>query len=344
MNWSRTSVLAFILILALTACTSDGDTDTEENGTEPDPPPQEQPTKEEPDADKVLSQAINKMEGLKNYTITTNMNQHIQLGDDDDLSNKYRSTTAVNLNPVHYHETASIIMDTTKQEEDSVHPIRLERYLTDKGVYIYDSSEGRWVKFPEEFTDDFQSFDKSFENPSHLLELIEAYSEELHIKEGNDHYRITFTGSDEQMQEIALEMTRMVNTEFSSSMKDLMYVTGIERLQFELDIDKETYDAKKLKMDLQMTASQENGEPYQSSHTVVARFSLLNETKEVTIPPEVLQTATEMELEEFSGFKDMKELETIEGIKIEDYYKEAEEEAGKDHNDTNEANDASNNE
>ncbi|MFB4165240.1 DUF6612 family protein [Alteribacillus sp. JSM 102045] len=323
MSRIRKGLLVIMLAVFATACTSEAETD--ENGTPSEPPEKEKPEEQEESADDVLDQSIDMMEDLENYSIDTNMNQDIRFKEDGYLRNKYRSHTIVNLDPVRYHETSTIkTTEENGKRETSTDVVGLERYFTEKGYYIFDSNEGRWVKFPDEFTEDLQSYDESFEKPAHTLELIEAYTEDIHMEEGNEHYRLTFSGENEQLQQIALEMMRMVNTDFSEMMEDMMYMTEMEGLEFELSIDKGTFYAKKLRMDMNMNMNSEEGKSYSSTHTVVARYDNFNEAEEVSVPADVLDSAEEMELEEFSGFKEMEEFDTIEGIEIEEFYKDNE--------------------
>ncbi|SDH64881.1 DUF6612 family protein [Alteribacillus bidgolensis] len=323
----RKGLLLIMLTVFTSACMSEAETDENGNVTEP-PEPEEPPEQEESiDSAEVLDNAIDSMEDLENYAIDTNMNQDIQFNKEGYLKNKYRSHTIVNLDPIGYHESSTIKTTEENGESDtSTDVVALERFFTEEGYYIFDSNDGRWVKFPDEFTEDIQSYDESFEKPAHTLELIEAYTDEIHISEGDQHYRLTFSGENEQLQQIALEMMRMVNTDFSEMMEDMMYMTEMEDLEFELLIDKETYYAKTLRMDMNMNMNSEEGKSYNSTHTVVARYSEFNEAKEVSIPDDVLDNAEEMELEEFSGFNEMEEFDTIEGIKIEEFYEDEDEE------------------
>ncbi|MFZ4451002.1 DUF6612 family protein [Salibacterium aidingense] len=328
MDRIRGGMFALIVILLLSACMSEAETD--DNGETEVPPEEEEPEDpEDPEekvmpAQEVLQRSINEMESIESYTIATNMNQQIELNPEETVENKYRSNTLVNLEPLRYHQTATIEKRDSAPEDAANSLVGLERYFTEEGFYIFDSSEGRWVQFPEQFTEDFQSYDKSFESPAHILEMIEAYSSEIEVVEGNRHYQLTFNGNDEQTQQIALEMMGMVNTDFSTSMEDMMYMTEIGNLTYELQIDKETFYAKKLKMNLEMNMNSEEGNGNTSTHVIVARYSDLDETEDISIPVDVLDRAEEMELEEFSGFDDMEEFDSIDGIEMDEIYENEE--------------------
>ncbi|RSL30796.1 hypothetical protein D7Z54_24490 [Salibacterium salarium] len=327
MDKLRVGMLILVLAMFSAACMSEAETNDENGEKEVPSEPEEEPDEsdnQEPEevmaAEDVLQQSINKMEDLQSYTIDTNMNQHIQLNKEESLKNKYRSNTAVNLDPVRYHESSTIEKTQTDPMNQDISLISLERYFTEEGFYIFDSTEGRWTKFPDQFTQDFQSYDDSFENPQHILEMIETYNNDIAIEEGNRHYQLTFRGDNDQTQQIALQMIGMVNTEFSSTMEDMMYMTEIADLEYELQIDKETLYAKKLKMNLTMNMNTEEGEAYQSNHVVVAHYSDLAETEEVSVPSHVLNQAEEMEIHEFSGFDDMEEFDTIDGMEMDELY------------------------
>ncbi|SFQ10863.1 DUF6612 family protein [Salibacterium halotolerans] len=317
-----------LIILLLASCMSEADTD--ESG-DSGIPPEEEPddsdeTKPAPEPEKVmpagdvLQQSIDKMNNIDSYTISTNMNQHLELDEEQELENRYRSSTLVNLDPVRYYESSSIEKIQTAAGETQSSFVELDRYFTDRGFYMYDSSESRWVQFPEQFNEDFKSFDKSYENPGRILEMIEAYSSDIHIIEGNRHYQLTFSGGKDQTQEIALEMIGMVNTAFSSSIEDMMYMAELQSLTFQLQIDKETFYPKKLEMNLDMNMNNTEGEANASHHLVVARYSDFNETERVEIPADVLNQAEDMELDEFTGFDQMEEFDSIDGIEMEQIY------------------------
>ncbi|SFL83752.1 DUF6612 family protein [Salibacterium qingdaonense] len=323
-----TGMYGLLIVLLLASCMSEADTDENGDSAAPseeepddteDTEPEKEPEKVMPAGD-VLQQSIDKMNDIESYTISTNMNQHLELGGEQTLENRYRSNTLVNLDPVRYHESSTIEKNQTTAEETNNSFVELERYFTDRGFYMFDSSESRWVQFPEQFNEDFKSFDKSYENPGRILEMIEAYSSNIHIIEGNRHYQLTFSGGEDQTQEIALEMIGMVNTGFSSSMEDMMYMAELESLTFQLQIDKETFYPKKLKMNLDMNMNNAEGEPDASDHLVVARYSDFNETERVEIPADVLNVAEGMELDEFTGFEQMEEFDSVDGMEMEQIY------------------------
>ncbi|SFE92967.1 DUF6612 family protein [Alteribacillus iranensis] len=318
-------LLGFTLTFTLLGCESEAE--TEESGQDSNPPiSQDSQEEEQISRGQLINNSIQSMKAMENYTIETNMNQYIQLDEKQFLYNKYRSTTDVNLDPIHYHEKASIYtLERNHDTETADDTTRLERYFTDKGIFIFDSNEARWIKFPDEFASDLQSLDKSFESPERMLEIIEAYAEDMHIEEGKDHYRITAGGSTQQMQEIAIEMMGLINTDFSSGMENLMYMSGIKQLNYEIHIDKKTFYMKKIKMNLRLDINSEQENTYASDYVFVTRFSSINETEEVTLPPGVLKEAEEMELEEFQGFEDMEEFDTIEGMEIEKFQEEIKE-------------------
>ncbi|MDQ0298260.1 hypothetical protein J2S78_000668 [Salibacterium salarium] len=335
----RVGMLILLLTTFSTGCMSEAETENEENGetevpseTEEEPDESEENDEEEKtvQADDVLQQSINEMEDIKSYTIDTNMNQHIQLNKEASLENIYRSSTEVNLDPVRYHESSTIEKTETDPMETNSSLVGLERYFTDEGFYIFDSTEGHWTQFPNQFTQDFQSYDNSFENPEHILEMIETYNNEIEVKEGNRHYQLIFHGDNDQSQQIALQMIGMVNTDFSETMEDMMYMTEIADLEYELQIDKETFYAKKLKMNLTMNMNSDDGESYESNHVIVSHYSDVAETDEVTVPSHILDQAEEMELDEFSGFDDMEEFDSIEGIEMDELYDDSESESRED--------------
>ncbi|MGY4688950.1 DUF6612 family protein [Salibacterium sp. K-3] len=320
---------SLLIVLLLASCMSEADTD--ENGEQQSPPSEEEadnteesdePEEEVMPAGDVLQRSIEKMKDIECYTISTNMNQHIELDQENTLENRYRSETLVNLDPVRYHESSTIEKNRTSPDDTKNNIVALERYFTEEGFYMFDSTENRWIQFPEQFTEDFKSFDKSYENPARILEMIEAYSSDITIVEGNRHYELTFRGGDGQTQEIALEMMGMVNADFSSSMEDMMYMAEMDALTYELHIDKETFYPKKLKMNLDMNMNNEEGEPDASNHLVVSRYSDFGETEEVAIPVDVLDRSEEMELEEFTGFEEMEEFDSIDGINMDEIYEE----------------------
>ncbi|MFB5660931.1 DUF6612 family protein [Alteribacillus sp. HJP-4] len=320
-------LLTFVCVLFFAGCMSDEDPD--DNGSEPAPPdPEEEPEEQEEEpaeAEDVLAEAIQVQEDLESYVIDTNMNQTIQYDDEEKLTNTYRSTAAVNLEPMRYHENSVIDNDPNDENPDEDNVVSLERYYTEEGFYIFESDEEEWVQIPDEFVEDIQATENRFDNPARTLNTIETYGEDFEIEERENKNHITFSGEEEPQQQIALQMVSMVNRDFSTTMEDILFMSEIESIDYELIIDQETNEVDSIRMDLTLLMNNDEGETYQSTHTIVAHYSSYNEAEEVEIPDYIIEQANDLDLQEFSGFEDMEEFETIGGIKLEEFYEDGEE-------------------
>lgn len=319
------SLLSLLMIFFVVACNSDADFD--ENGNTPPLPeiPEEEENNDDIDGETILSDTINAMSNVENYVIETNMNYYTSTTNNEKtLENKFRSQTSVNLDPTRYYESSFIIKPESEEngEKESIH---LQRYFTEDGFFMYDSTKNRWIEFPEEFLEDFRAYDTSYESPSYILELIEQNVTAVHLSEGNEYYLLTFDGIDEETDEIVFYMFQLVDTDLAKSLADMLYVSDIARLDFEIKIDKETLYAQELKMTLRFELLGDEPTEQYSDYVVVIHYDNFNDTEEITIPTTVLEEAEEMEIEEFSGFEEMKELEIMERFDIEELQEEMDE-------------------
>ncbi|MDA3130959.1 hypothetical protein GJS40_13190 [Aliibacillus thermotolerans] len=324
MDKLRMSLLSLLFIFFVGGCHSDTDLD-EKGNTPPLPEEPEEDEKLELDGEAILSESIDVMSNVENYSIATNMNYYTSNSEKERLlENKYRSQTLVNLDPMRYYESSHMIKSEPGEDIERIH---LQRYLTEDGFFMYDSMKDRWTEFPEEFFEDFRTYDTTYESPSYVLELVERDVSSLELSEGNEHYRLTFDGLTQEADQIASYMFQLIDADLATSMADMLYVSDMEKLDFEMKIDKESFYAKEVKMKLRFEVHGEETTPHYSDYIVVVHYDNFNHTEEVTIPENVLKEAEEMEIEEFSGFEEMKELEIMERFDIEELQDPYEEEA-----------------
>ncbi|GKV65898.1 MULTISPECIES: DUF6612 family protein [unclassified Sporosarcina] len=201
-------------------------------------------------------------------------------------------------------------------------------YVTEDGMYQYDSSIEKWIKMDDEMTNLIVQSSAQQADPHAQLELMKKFSEGVHVFEYDDQYVMVQTLTNEQFKEmlddimdllpglIPEEVQGMMPSQERSeedsedgneegtvdeegtepSLDDIFAEMNlnIEEYYSVQTIDKETLFPLDLSAVTKMSLSVED-EKISISQKINGTFSNFNQIKEITIPEEVIKNAISME-------------------------------------------------
>ncbi|WP_082234909.1 LPXTG cell wall anchor domain-containing protein [Halobacillus massiliensis] len=237
-------------------------------------------------AEEILKKSNEAMAELDSYSTHMQMEQMMDMGGEE-MSISSESEVDITVDPFAMH----MVTTTMIPEEGEV---SLESYLTDEGFFQEDPVEG-WVKMPNEFSDSLSEL-AGMGMVEEQMAQLEALGEEMSVEDQGDSYLLTYEGDGEAVMEASREMlgSMMQDEESGEMMNELMNQMTINSLKYEVTIDKDNHymTGTVMEMDTDMNM---DGETINSVINMNMTVDNFNGVGEITVPEEVLSSATPME-------------------------------------------------
>lgn len=270
-------MMSLLLLLALSACGSDNtktDANEKQTGKASD-----LSTKE------LLEEAIAANSDLNSFSIEMIMDMDIE-GEQQEMT----STIAMDIvtDPFSFRQEMAMAMDLEEM------PGTMEMYLVNNHLYMYDSSEEQWMKFPAEFSEEMGLFDENMDLGKQLSPFNE-YLDDFTVTEDKDNYMLTLNDMDGERFNELLQSTLPNSSATGMDFAELFGAIDFKQVEYVLYFDKDTFlfNASDIYLSYDLGFEDEQGTIEQK---VKATYSKHNEIDEITIPQNALDTAVEMEL------------------------------------------------
>lgn len=244
-------------------------------------------------AQDVYTKAMEVAEEMKSAEITMDLNQNLKTSDDSlNLEMKNSSEAKVTLDPIAMHQSGkmNMVMNGSETESDT------EMYMTEEGMYTFDPMSETWMKLDTSALPDFANTQQ--QNPQAQLELLEPILDDVVFEETDEGYTFKYSGEGEEvnqftkslMEDYVLSDTMAALGEEATEILESMTVN---KLNYEMVIDKETYETKSFNMDLDMIV-EANEEEMGIVQSIRAKYTGINTVDSIEIPQEVLDNAVEL--------------------------------------------------
>ncbi|AXF56217.1 DUF6612 family protein [Salicibibacter kimchii] len=297
-------------MLLLAAC-GDGDADTEEVENDAEPAEEEVEAEEtnengidegteetdgmeeEMDAEEVLSQSMEAMDQLNNYSAEMDMNQSITV-DGEEMPMDMTMSMDVVLDPMSFSQT--MVTPNPMTEED----MEIEQYMDEDGtIYMLDPEIDEWIMMDGSALG-MENIEDLEISPQEQLEMMQAYTSELSLEEEEDRYALTIEGSGDELMEITREFATMQqgDPQMQAEMEQVLGQMEINALDYVIYIDKETFYQEEMEMNMDLEMEQE-GQTMEMSQEMQGTFSDFDEIGEIEIPQEAIDNA--IDIEELEG-------------------------------------------
>ena len=158
-----------------------------------------------------------------------------------------------------------------------------EMYVGEKAMYT--KSEGQWFSMPLN-SDIGESFDLFKGLDGEMLEEYLDQSQWFEVKDGEDHYLLSFNGDEEQYKSVVLGASEEVLGDTLQDHFENMKISGT----YEIEIDKDTYFMTGYATEYEASTSGEIGE-VETYHKSNYTISNMNEYDKITVPDEVVEQA-----------------------------------------------------
>ncbi|NMO95188.1 DUF6612 family protein [Paenibacillus lemnae] len=299
-KWT-TGLLSVILVMGMTACSSDNEPEdagsttppateqpAENGGTETETPAVETPAEDEtaavPTVDELIQKSAEASQEMKSFTMKSDIKQDITMGEEaQNISIQMTADTTVD--PMEMYQ--EMTMDMAGQGSQDI-----KQYITQDGVYS--EVEGQWYKLPEaEAKQIMDSMAMTSQGPEQQLEQFKSIAEETEVTEDGDNFVLTADVSGDSLKELA--KTYMSQTggtdEQTAAMLEQM---DIKSMKIVYGVNKETYLPTMSNVDMVMEMT-EGEQTVQLDMKMTSDFTKHNEIDKIEIPQDVVDNAQSMD-------------------------------------------------
>ncbi|WP_249869989.1 DUF6612 family protein [Oceanobacillus saliphilus] len=244
------------------------------------------------DMEDVFTKAMEVSEGMESAEVVMDISQLLSSGESMNLEMQSEMKAEMIVDPIAMYQSGTMHMEMDGFPMD----METEMYMTEEGLFTYDSMSQSWIRLDNEMYADLANLEQ--QDPSAQLELLEPFMDDVEFEETADGYIFRFAGEGESLNQfsekvLAEYMDTEMFADFGADITEILESMTVNKLNYEMVIDKQTYETKTFTMDLDMTVAAE-GEELSISQQVNAEYTGINTVDSIEVPQEVLDNAVDM--------------------------------------------------
>src|SRR5699024_2777391 len=306
------SVLLLTMLAAmLVACGQNADSN-EENGNEEASANEENANEneaEELSAEEVYKEALEASQNMESAEVEMDMDQAMDMGDGETVTTSTSSSVEMTMDPLAMYQEATVTMDEEGMDSET------EMYLVDDEMYMHEPEMDEWIKMDSDMMGDLSEM-MDQQDPEEQLKIFEDAMSEFEMEETDDTYMLEIAADGDEFTELVQELAEeSMPPEMLEQMEaegiDLFEQMDINNVEYEMSIDKDSFDVNSIKMDMDMDMEVEE-EEMNIQQTVDADYVSINEIDSIEIPEDVKEDAMDQEefqekMQEELGGEDLEE-------------------------------------
>lgn len=281
----KTLMVASVLTLGLAACNSTA-TPTSETAED---------KKSELTLKQVFDKSLAQSESIKSLNADIEMSQVVEVPSQNvEMDTETKMTMDMFVDPLSIYQkgtTSTTVpgQDTSEQPQE----VEIESYMTEEGFFMNHSMSQQWVKLPADMYEQMMSMSQKQADPSQQLKDLEMFRDDFSFEQSDDMYVLKLSASGDKfnglIQKQLTETMPAMELEQENMLKDM----NIEKVDYEIFINKKTFNTSAFNMNLEMTVTVE-GEEMKMSQNMKSTFDKFNEIEPIKVPQEVLDNAKAM--------------------------------------------------
>lgn len=243
----------------------------------------------------VFEKSLAQSESIESLRADVDMFQSIEVPSQNvAMDTDSKMTIDMMIEPLSMHQTGTTSM-TVPGEEASTQPqdVVLESYMTEDGFFMKDSMSEQWMKLPEDMYEQMMAMSQQQADPSAQLKELEAFMDDFTFEQTDEAYILNLSASGDKFNELIQKQMTETMPEMVAQQEELLKDLNIEKIDYEIFIDKETFNTTALNMVMDMTMMVE-GEEMKVSQDLKSTFNNFNQVEPISVPQEVKDTAQEM--------------------------------------------------
>lgn len=247
----------------------------------------------------ILNKSISTMESLDSYSMTMDMSQVMNMGEEEGMAFDSTADLSLTMDPMTMKQTTKMDMGDLGMGEEG--DFEYLSYFTEKdGFFVEEPGMGQWLKLPENMMSDMLAMSDTQLSPEEQLKPFMDYTSNLSVDTMDDSYIITLSGDGVDMEEFMAQMSGMGIEGMDPMLSEMMGDIDIQSLNYEIVIDKDTF--YQIESNIDMTISMDiMGESIRTEQTIHMNLSEFNAVNPIEVPQDVLENAEEMSEEDMMG-------------------------------------------
>lgn len=285
MNKWKALMVASVLSLGLAACNSTA-TPTSETAED---------QKSELTLKQVFDKSLAQSESIKSLNAYVEMTQFIEVPSQNvEMNTETKMTMDMFVDPLSIYQKGTT-STTVPGQDASAQPqeVEIESYTTEEGFFMNHSMSEQWVKLPADMYEQMMAMSQNQADPSQQLKDLEVFMDDFTFEQTKDMYVLNLSASGDKFNEFIQKQLTETMPEMQLDQEEMLKDMNIEKVDYEIFIDKETFNTAAFNMVLEMTISVE-GEEMKMSQDLKSTFTKYNEIEPIIIPQEVIDNAQEM--------------------------------------------------
>lgn len=280
-----TLMFVLVLTLGLAAC---NDTAT----------PSSETTKENTSdltLQEVFAQSLDQSEKIESLRASIDMTQVVEIPTQEismETASKMDMDMVIEPLSLYQKGTTSMKMlgDDSTEQPDAV---EIESYLTDQGFFMYDSMSNQWLKLPTDMYDQILSMSQNQADPSQQLKDLESFLDDFTFEQNDSSYILKLAASGDKFNSLIQKQMTETMPDMMVEEQDLLKDMNVEKVNFEIFIDKKTFNTTAMNIIMDMTMAVD-GENMKISQNIKSIYSKFNDVDSIKAPQDVVENAEEM--------------------------------------------------
>ncbi|PKU52205.1 MULTISPECIES: DUF6612 family protein [Lysinibacillus] len=247
--------------------------------------------------EQVYDKAVDRQADIKSASANMDMTQVTKVGSGKEameFSIDSKMDMDIIVDPLAMHLSGSMSMPDMMSEGEETTDMPIEIYMKkDTGLFMKDMTTDSWIKLPDENFDEILDQTAASADAKEQLEHLKKFIGDFKFEQTDDEYVLTLEAKGDKFKEL-------IDSEITKSIEDMgleenpMDQLTIEKINYVLHIDKETFDTKKMDMNFDLKMAVEGDELIMNTKSVVT-YTDFNHLKTIDIPQSIIDNAQTIE-------------------------------------------------
>lgn len=173
--------------------------------------------------------------------------------------------------------------------------VETELYFTEEGIYMLQPMGEGWMKLPTELSDQVMQSSPQQSNPAEELKKLQKFVDDFTFEQDESSYILTLSASGDKFQEFIDDAIQQSLTPEMTEGMDVTTDMKINKVDYQITIDKETFYPSTLNMNMDMDITVD-GETIHLVQKMNGKYTEYNQINEIIVPQEVIDSATEINM------------------------------------------------
>jgi len=247
--------------------------------------------------EQVYDKAVDRQSDIKSASANMDMTQVTKVGSGEEameFSINSKMEMDIIVDPLAMHLSGSMSMPDMMSEGQETTDMPIEMYMKkDAGLFMKDVTTDSWLKLPDENFDAILDQTAASADAKEQLEQLKKFINDFTFEQTDKEYVLTLEAKGDKFKEL-------IDSEINKSIEDMgleenpMDQLTIEKINYVLHIDKETFDTNKMDMNFDLKMAVEGDELLMNTKSVVT-YTDFNHLKTIDIPQSIVDNAQTIE-------------------------------------------------